>query len=142
MNEPAKVLFVCQNEYLFEGLSRVLQPLGLDVVRASSCAELRSQLRNSADILAVLVETVLPDGTWRSAQTIVSHAADRLPLIVVSPFVDLTEYLDTMESGAADYVVPPFLGTDMAHVLMAAVGKTRTGAGAMTLSRRIAGPVC
>ena len=71
----------------------------------------------------------MPDGTWRSAQTIVSHEADRLPLIVVSPFVDLTEYLDTMESGAADYVVPPFLGTDIAHVLMTAVGKRHHGGG-------------
>ena len=58
------------------------------------------------------------------------RAGDSLLLIVASPFVDLTEYLDTVESGAADYVVPPFLGTDIAHVLMAAVGKAQTGPGA------------
>ena len=81
----------------------------------------------------------MPDGTWRNAQTIVGRAGDRLLLIVASPFVDLTEYLDTVESGAADYVVPPFLGTDIAHVLMAGVGKAQTGPGAMTLPRRIAG---
>jgi DNA-binding response OmpR family regulator len=142
MRESAKVLVACSNEHLYEGLNRVLQPLGLEVFRVFSCAELQSRLREGADFLAVLAETSLPDGNWRSAQMIVSRAADRLPLIVVSPFVDLTEYLDTLESGAADYVVPPFLGTDIAHVLMAAVGNAHTGPGAMTLPRRIAGTAC
>jgi DNA-binding NtrC family response regulator len=142
VDQAGKVLLVCQNEYLFDGLSRVLEPLGLDVTRASGCAELRSRLHKGADFLAVFVETALPDGTWRNAQTIVSHAQDRLPVIVVSPYVDLTEYLDTMESGAADYVVPPFLATDIAHVLMAAVGKTKPRAGSKPHLREIAGPVC
>jgi DNA-binding NtrC family response regulator len=142
VDQAGRVLLVCQNEYLFDGLSRVLEPLGLDVTRASSCVELRSRLRKTPDFLAVFVETALPDGTWRDAQTIVSHAAGRLPVIAVSPFVDLTEYLDTMESGVADYVVPPFLATDIAHVLMAAVGKTQTRAGSKPHSREIAGPMC
>jgi DNA-binding NtrC family response regulator len=142
MNEAGKVLLVYQNGELFDGLTRVLQALGLGVTRTRSCAELRSQVRNGAEYLAVFVEEGLSDGTWRDVHSAASRASDPMPVIVVSPVVDINEYIDTMESGASDYVVPPFLGTDIAHVLMAAVGKTQTRAGWRPLSQHIASGAC
>jgi FixJ family two-component response regulator len=44
-----------------------------------------------------------------------------VPVIVVSPFVDVDLYLDSMESGASDFIVPPFLCTDVAYVVMTAI---------------------
>lgn len=142
MDQAGKVLLVYQNGDLFDGLSLVLQALGLGVTRTRSCAELRSKVRNGADYLAVFVEEGLPDGTWKDVHTAASRTSDPMPVIVVSPVVDINEYIDTMESGASDYVVPPFLGTDIAHVLMAAVGKTQTRSGWRPLSQRTASRAC
>ena len=122
----ARVLLVYRTRELFDGLSRVLQSLGLAVTNAGSCSELRAEVRKGAEYLAAFVEEALPDGTWKDVKTATGRAADPLPVIVVAPVVDINTYIDTMESGASDYVVPPFLGTDIAHVLMSAVGRTHT----------------
>src|SRR6516164_3305148 len=81
MNESAKILLACHNEHLYERLSRELQPLGLDVIRASSCAELQSRLRNGADFLAALVENVFAgrdleeraDERWPGRRPLTAH---------------------------------------------------------------------
>ena len=73
---------------------------------------------------------------------IASQALSPLPVILVAPFVNVTNYLDSMEQGASDYVVPPFLNTDIAHVLMAAIGKKRIKQGRQPLSHQVADSMC
>jgi DNA-binding response OmpR family regulator len=123
------VLLSYQNGKLFDGLSKVLESLGLRVTEAHTLADLRTHLRESENFLAIFAEESITGGSWRSVRTIASQAPTPLPVIVVAPFVDVTDYLDSMEQGASDYVVPPFLNTDIAHVLMAVLGRARTKAG-------------
>ena len=52
---------------------------------------------------------------------IASPRAMRLPVIVVSPFIDIDLYLDSIENGASDLIAPPFLYTDIAYVVMTAI---------------------
>lgn len=142
MDREARVLLVYQTGKLFDGLSRVLESLGLVVTDAGSCAELRAEVRKGAEYLAAFVEEVLPDGSWKDVKTVTARASDPMPVIVVAPVVDINTYIDTMENGASDYVVPPFLGTDIAHVLMAAASKTQTRTGWKPHPSRTASPPC
>lgn len=67
----------------------------------------------------IFTDTDLSDGTWSD----ILRLADMrdVPVIVVSRFVDLPLYLEVLESGAADYIVPPFRDADVLYVLEGAL---------------------
>jgi len=121
MELRGKALLVRRDDGFFGELRQVLDSLGLEAVRVSNCKELKSRLQDGGPFLTVFTEATLPDGGYRDVCRIASQPAKPLPVIVVSPFVDIDLYLDSMESGASDFIVPPFLCTDIAHVLMAAI---------------------
>jgi DNA-binding NtrC family response regulator len=121
MELKGKTLLVHRDDQVFDELRRVLESLGLEAVRASGCKELQCRLQDAGAFLTVFTEATLPDGEYKDVCRIASRPAKALPVIVVSPFVDLDLYLDSMENGASDFIVPPFLCTDIAHVLMTAI---------------------
>ena len=121
MELKGKVLLVCQDDGVSGELRRALESLGLEAVRVSGCKELQSRVPDLGAFLTVFTEATLPDGEYRDVCRIASQPAKPLPVIVVSPFVDTDLYLDSMENGASDFIVPPFLCTDVAHVLMTAI---------------------
>jgi len=120
MELNGKAVLVCQNDGVFGDLRRVLEVLGLEAVHVHGCKELRSRLQDLG-ALAVFTEATLADGRYRDVCRIASEPATPLPVIVVSPFVDVDLYLDSMENGASDFIVPPFLTTEVAYVLMTAL---------------------
>jgi DNA-binding NtrC family response regulator len=121
MGLKGKVLLVHRDDGVFDELRQTLQSLGLEAFRVSSCKELQSRLNGVGDFLTVFTEGRLPDGEYRDVCRIASRPVMPLPVIVVSPFVDMDLYLDSMENGASDFIVPPFLCTDIAHVVMTAI---------------------
>jgi FixJ family two-component response regulator len=120
MELKGKAVLVCQNDEVFGELRRVLEALGLEAVRVHGCKELQPRLQD-LKVLAVFTEAYLPDGTYSDVCRIATHPAMPLPVIVVSRFVDVDLYLDSMESGASDFIVAPFFNTDVACVLMTAL---------------------
>ena len=116
-----KALLVHRDDEVFDELRQALQSRGLEAVRVSNCNELQSRLNGVGDFLTVFAEARLPDGEYRDVCRIASRPVMPLPVIVVSPFVDMDLYLDSMENGASDFIVPPFLCTDIAHVMMTAI---------------------
>ena len=44
-----------------------------------------------------------------------------VPVVVVSRYVDVDLYLDALEKGAWDYIVPPFRAADLAYVVNGAI---------------------
>lgn len=48
-----------------------------------------------------------------------------IPVIVVSGVLDIELYLTVLESGATDFIVPPFPAGDLAYVVHTATGKSR-----------------
>ena len=121
MELKGKAILLRRDDGFFGELRRVLDSLGLEAVRVSSCKELKSRLQDGGPFLTVFTEATLPDGGYRDVCRIASQPAKPLPVIVVSPFVDMDLYLDSIDNGASDFIVPPFLCTDIAHVLMAAI---------------------
>jgi DNA-binding NtrC family response regulator len=121
MELKGKTLLVHRDDGVFGELRRVLESLGLEVVRVYGCRELQSRLQDVGAFLTIFTEARLSDGEYKDVCRIASRPAKAPPVIVVSPFVDLDLYLDSIENGASDFIVPPFLCTDIAHVLMTAI---------------------
>ena len=128
---------VCQNDRVFGELRRVLEALGLEAVRVSNCKELESRLQDGGPFLTVFTDVTLPDGGYRDVCRMASRPAKPVPVIVVSPFVDMDLYIDSMENGASDFIVPPFLSTDIAHFLNG--GDQRRIVPALVVSQHVAG---
>jgi FixJ family two-component response regulator len=61
------------------------------------------------------------------------------PVVVVSRLVDLDLYLDVLESGASDFIVPPFQASDVAYVVSGALLDGPRGAAAAAAT---AGKAC
>jgi len=68
----------------------------------------------------VFTEAVLPDGTWADVVKQALGARKPVKVIVVSRLVDVSLYVDTMEGGAFDFIVPPLSANELAHVVKCA----------------------
>ncbi len=121
MELKGKALLVHQGDGAFGELRRALESLGLEAVRVYGCKDLQSRLQDDGAFVTVFTEATLPDGEYSDVCRIASQSAMPLPVIVVSPYVDIDLYLDSMENGASDFIVPPFLSTEVAYVLMTAL---------------------
>jgi DNA-binding NtrC family response regulator len=121
MELKGKAILVCRNDGVFGDLRQVLEKLGLEAVRVLGCKELQSRLHDPRGFLAVFTDANLADGRYSDVCRIASRSATPPPVIVVSPFVDMDLYLDSLENGASDFIVPPFLSRDVAYVLMTAL---------------------
>jgi FixJ family two-component response regulator len=69
----------------------------------------------------VFTEAKLPDGTWADIVKLAIAAHKPVKVIVVSHFVDVDLYVDTMEAGAFDFIVPPLSASELTHVVKSAV---------------------
>lgn len=121
MELKGQAILVHHGDEVFGELRRTLESLGLEAVRVSGCKELQSRLQEGGPFLTVFLEAALSEGEYKDVCRIASQSARPLPVIVVSPFADMHLYLESMENGASDFIVPPFLSTDIAYVLMTAV---------------------
>lgn len=128
-NKPSALL-VHDYEYPLSDLKPLLERLGFDTRRARSCAEANFVLAWSESPAVVFTDTDLPDGNWTESLALASQTRLPVPVIVVSGAVDLSLYLDALESGAADFIVPPFHGSDIGYVVQSSMmgGTRRTSA--------------
>jgi DNA-binding NtrC family response regulator len=94
--------------------------------RVHRCEEAAEELARVTSPQLLFTDTALPDGTWREVLALVEKAAAPVVVIVVSRHVDMRLYLETIEAGAADFIVPPFAGSDLAHIIRCAAGRLAT----------------
>jgi ActR/RegA family two-component response regulator len=69
----------------------------------------------------VFTEAKLPDGTWADVVKQAIGARKPVKVIIVSRLVDVSLYVDTMEGGAFDFIVPPLSANELTHVVKSAV---------------------
>ena len=85
----------------------------------------------------VFTEALLPDGTWADVVKLALAALKPMKVIVVSRLIDIRLYVETMDRGAFDFIVPPATSDELAHVLAGAIasvlGLRRTQATAASL---------
>ena len=69
----------------------------------------------------VFTDTQLPDGTWADILALAEKAKLPVNVIVVARVVDTRFYVEAIETGAFDFLAPPFNATDLAYVVRSAM---------------------
>ncbi len=119
MQARVRALLVHDEERPVSELKPLLELQGIETIQARSCAEAEAALASVEPPVLIFTDTVLPDGTWADVQNLAEHQA--APVIVISRSVDLPFYLEVMERGASDYMVPPFREVDVTYVVRGAL---------------------
>ncbi|HET7215865.1 MAG TPA: hypothetical protein VFL79_19905 [Terriglobia bacterium] len=123
MAEQINALLVHANNESYNDLTRVLGLLGIRVIHAQSCKEAAIFLERKGSIDLVFTGTNLMDGGWANVLGLAQRANGYLPVIVVSRMADVALYLEALGNGAFDFVTPPFVSSDLAHIVRSAIYK-------------------
>jgi DNA-binding NtrC family response regulator len=123
MNSRLSAALVHDRQEPFSALKLALEQQGIDISQPRGCEDLRRLFKQPGLPRLVFTDTTLPDGTWKNVLDLAANAPEPVHVIVVAPFVALKLYLESLESGAFDFIVPPFLVSDLAHIVRCATWK-------------------
>ncbi len=124
MKEKITALLVHDQDDLFRTLKLVLEGQGIQTCRARSCKDALRLLEQVNPPELVFTDTDLPDGTWAEMLGLTAKTSDPICVIVVSRLVDINLYIEVIERGAFDFIVPPFQASDLAHIVRCATWST------------------
>jgi DNA-binding NtrC family response regulator len=117
------VLLVYHVEDPVRNVEQSLLDQGMRTLRVRNCAEARAALREPPPPAVLFTDAVLADGTWADVLKAASAVPRNIPVIVVSRVIDIPLYLDVLESGAYDFIVPPLASAELAHIVHGALLK-------------------
>jgi DNA-binding NtrC family response regulator len=123
-------LLVHDQEGPLRELQLLLTQQGFHTSRARTCAAAKLALAAHEPPRLVFTDTVLPDGTWAEIVDLARQTHISIPVILVSRLACVRLYLEALENGASDFIVPPFRDSDLAHIVRSAA----LGGGQATLA--------
>ncbi len=91
------------------------------IVRAQGCGEAAGIIGGPEPPHLVFVDAALPDASWADVIALSKKASVPINIIVVARLVDTRFYVEVIEAGAFDFIVPPFRSHDLRHVLRCAL---------------------
>lgn len=101
-------------------LQQELRALSVAVQLAGNCQDLSTMLATLDPPEVVLTDLNLADGTWEDVVRISQTSAEPVNVIVVSRHADIRLYVEALEKGAFDFIIPPFEPSQLSHVLRSA----------------------
>jgi len=110
-----RALLVGNRDIFLEGLGYALECLGIKAGQAAGCCEVPEFIRKPAPPDIIFANTNLPDGNWKDVRRMATTASRTVPV------VDIHLYLNALEGGAVDFIVPPFQPPDLAFVIESAL---------------------
>jgi len=116
MGEKIKAVMVYDQRDPSEALKNVLLRLGVAVRHIRNCYEASRHFRESSGTELVFTNKNLSDGTWEDILRLAQRSNSFLPVVVVSRLLDTDLCLKALESGAFNFITPPFLSIDVANV--------------------------
>jgi len=116
-------LLVYDEEEPVRAVEQILRDQAIGTRRVRNCYEAMAVLRHSDQPALVVTDASLPDGDWADVLKATRTCTSFLPLVVVSRLADVRLYLDVMERGAYDFIVPPLASAEMAYVVSGALLK-------------------
>ena len=117
MVENIKALLVKARPDPLDPLRLALEEQAIDIFTARNCAEAAMALWADAPPHLVFTEIQLGDGNWADVLTLAGKAAAAVNVIVVAPFADVGFYVNVIERGAFDFIVPPLSEPELLHVV-------------------------
>lgn len=118
------VLLASGGEKSFESLKVLLKRQGIDIWSSKTCEEV-ARLLNQTQPELIFTATKLSDRTWSDIVSLAEKASVATNVIVVGRFKDTRLYLETIENGAADFILPPFESDSIALVVRVAADDVR-----------------
>ncbi len=117
MHEKIKALLVHERLEPFRVLQSALEQQAIEVHSAKSCGEAALFLWSERPPHLVFTDVQMPDGNWADVLTLSRKAPEPTNVIVVSPIVDIQLYIEALERGAFDFIIPPLTDVDLPHVV-------------------------
>lgn len=115
------IILVSSGDEVMQGLSQALDPCPLEIRPVKSCLEVEHEIGRSTTPEVIFTNLRLPDGDWKLVLQMGQQVPAGAEVIVVSRFVDVHLYLDTLEAGAFDFVVPPFRTVELGYIIVNAI---------------------
>ena len=125
MQERITALLVHDRPEPMGFIKRALECQSIEIQSVRTCQEAHQTLRVRQPPYLVLVDTLLPDGSWEDVVLSATEAPAPVNVIVVSDVVDIAFYLEAIQRGAFDFVVPPMPLPDFNHIVRSAVDNAR-----------------
>jgi putative two-component system response regulator len=125
-DEASAVLLLHNSSGPLPALNQELRAQGVRTRQARTCQEASQLLGGPEPPEVIFTETELPDGNWLDVVRLAENAANPINVIVVSRLVDIRLYVEALQNGAFDFIVPPFEPSELSHVLRCAIGNVTT----------------
>jgi DNA-binding NtrC family response regulator len=121
MTERITALLVHHNSETLVMLKGALERQGMHIIHAESRAQAQRLLGGPNPAPVVFTDTQLPDGTWADILAVAEKTSQPVNVIVVARVVNTRFYVEAIETGAYDFLAPPFNATDLAYVVRSAL---------------------
>ena len=122
MTERISALIISGQSQPAAGLKALLESHSVEAHTACSCGEALLRLWGDDPPHLVFTDLRLKDGTWQDVLSVTKKSLATTHVIVVSAQVDVNLYIQSIERGAFDFVVPPLSASEIEFVLRSAVG--------------------
>lgn len=120
MEALVTALMVHQKSESLSSLEVLLERLSANVSHAYTWQEVKQGLESDDPPYLVWTDVALADGTWADVVDLASGAPVPVNVIVVAGEPDVKLYLDVINRGGYDFVAPPFVLSDIAHIVRSA----------------------
>jgi DNA-binding NtrC family response regulator len=119
--ESITAVVVHPNSETLAALKGALERQGMRIIHAGSREQANRILSGQNPAPLVFTDTQLPDGTWVDILTEAARATQPVNVIVVARVADTRFYVKVIETGAFDFLTPPFEAADLAYVVRSAL---------------------
>ena len=141
MEENVKALLVQVRPGPLEALQLALIEQSIEIRTVKNCGEAEHALCSDWSPHMVFTDVQLADANWTDVLTLASNAAAPVNVIVVARFIDMKFYIQAIERGAFDFIVPPFARMELQHVVRIAAENALTRRRKLASSKLTVGPL-
>lgn len=112
------IMLLCDTETCTSALKPALDCYPVRIQRLTTCREAVQRLAQQRLPVAIFTDVELPDGDWKQVLQIAQQAPVPVQVIVVSRIVDVHLYLDALDAGAFDFLVPPIREAELDYIMV------------------------
>lgn len=102
-------------------MEHILNPCPLEIRTVTSCREAGCEIERNSTADVIFTDVQLFDGDWKQVLQMARQSPNPAELVVVSRFVDVPLYLEALEEGVFDFVVPPFRPVELGYIIVNAI---------------------